>query len=88
MCTNEQPQQQKCFVYIQRKPIVDNGLEFPTMQSNVAPYMKLTRTGQLQVERQPFRGALAFYEDLMARSTNILNELRANKLSQSRKTEL
>lgn len=75
-------------MYIQRKPIVDNGIEFPTMQENVAPYMKLTRTGQLQVESQPFRGVLAFYEDLMARGTKILDGIRANKLSQSRKTEL
>lgn len=68
--------------------MIANGPEFPTMQENVAPYMKLGRSGQPSVENEPFRGVLEFYDELLARSAIILDEIRTKKLSPEQKTEL
>lgn len=59
------------------------------MEENLAPYVKLTRTAELTIERQPFRGVLEFYEDLLARSSPILDRIRAaDKSPPPRNTEL
>lgn len=77
------------FLVSRSKPFPDDGpTEFPAMQENLAPYMKLTRTAELAVQSQPFRGVSEFYEDLLARSSTILDEIRANKLRPPRNSEL
>lgn len=70
-------------IYLNRKP----SISFPTMQPNTAPYLKQSRTGEISVEYEPFRGILEFYDRLSAEGSAILDDIMAKRLTETHRDE-